>query len=153
MQPSVADRPRGTGAPWGAPSIPQQVAPAYSRHTDRYEGRPVKRWTTVRYESGTSIRLPERLYTPVQMVYSIPRQEVAAMSPDAKRATVGLLGGAGLVFLLVGATSSVYAVTTGLIIMFVCWLLAGVLRSYWGMGKNNVRAKKAGRIKFNRPIP
>lgn len=61
------------------------------------------------------------------------------MSPNVKRATVGLLGGAGLIFLLIGATTAAYPTVAGVIIMLACWLLAGVLRSYWGMGLKGVR--------------
>jgi len=57
------------------------------------------------------------------------------MSTNAKRAIVGLVGGMGLIFLLIGALAHVYATTTGLIIMFVCWLVAGVLARYWGLKK------------------
>jgi len=57
------------------------------------------------------------------------------MSTNAKRAIVGLIGGLGFVFLLIGAIGHVYATTTGVIIMFVCWLIAGVLARFWGLKK------------------
>ena len=57
------------------------------------------------------------------------------MSTNAKRAIVGLIGGLGFVFLLIGAIGHVYATTTGVIIMFVCWLVAGVLARFWGLRK------------------
>ena len=62
------------------------------------------------------------------------------MSENAKRAIVGRLGGMGLIFLLIGAMTHVYATTTGVIIMFVCWLGSGVLARYWGLKKE--KAKK-----------
>ena len=48
------------------------------------------------------------------------------MSTNAKRAIVGLIGGLGLIFLLLGAIGDVYPTTTGVIIMLACWLVAGV---------------------------
>ena len=38
-----------------------------------------------------------------------------------------LFGGLGFIFLLLGAIGDVYPTTTGVIIMFACWLVAGVL--------------------------
>ena len=67
-------------------------------------------------------------------------QEVINMSVNAKRAIVGLLGGMGLVFLLIGALTHAYPTTTGVIIMFVCWIGSGTLARYWGLKK--VKAKK-----------
>jgi len=61
--------------------------------------------------------------------------EVINMSENAKRAIVGLIGGLGLIFLLLGAIGDVYPTTTGVIIMFVCWLIAGVLAKFWGLKK------------------
>jgi len=61
--------------------------------------------------------------------------EVANMSANAKRAIVAFIGGLGFIFLLLGAIGHVYATTTGVIIMFVCWLVAGVLAKYWGLKK------------------
>ena len=57
------------------------------------------------------------------------------MSVNAKRAIVGLIGGLGFIFLLLGAIGDVYATTTGVIIMFCCWLVAGVLAKFWGLKK------------------
>lgn len=57
------------------------------------------------------------------------------MSTNAKRAIVGLVGGMGLIFLFIGALAHVYPTTTGVILMFVCWLVAGVLARYWGIKK------------------
>ena len=57
------------------------------------------------------------------------------MSVNAKRAVVGLIGGLGFIFLLVGAIGDVYPTTTGVIIMFDCWLVAGVLAKFWGLKK------------------
>ncbi|UCG53891.1 MAG: hypothetical protein JSV32_04585 [Dehalococcoidia bacterium] len=57
------------------------------------------------------------------------------MPENAKRAVVGLIGGLGLIFLLIGALADVYRTTTGVIIMFVCWLIAGVLAKFWGLKK------------------
>jgi len=62
-------------------------------------------------------------------------KEVVNMSTNAKRAIVGLVGGMGLIFLLIGALTHVYPTTTGVIIMFVCWLGAGILARYWGVRK------------------
>ncbi len=57
------------------------------------------------------------------------------MPPNAKRSIVGLVGGLGFVFLLIGAIGHVYATTTGVIIMFAYWLVAGVLARFWGLKK------------------
>jgi hypothetical protein len=57
------------------------------------------------------------------------------MTTNAKRAIVGLIGGLGFVFLLIGAIGHVYPTTTGVIIMFGCWLVAGVLARSWGLRK------------------
>ena len=57
------------------------------------------------------------------------------MSVNAKRAIVGLFGGLGFIFLLLGAIGDVYPTTTGVIIMFACWLIAGVLAKFWGLKK------------------
>jgi len=57
------------------------------------------------------------------------------MSINAKRAIVGLIGGLGFIFLLLGAIGDVYPTTTGVIIMFGCWLVAGVLVKLWGLKK------------------
>ena len=57
------------------------------------------------------------------------------MSKNAKRAIVGLISGLGFIFLLLGAIGDVYPTTTGVIIMFACWLVAGVMTSYWGLKK------------------
>ena len=65
------------------------------------------------------------------------------MSINAKRAVVGLLGGLGLIFLLIGAMTDAYATTTGVIIMFVCWLGSGVLAKYWGIRKEKARKEKS----------
>ncbi|MBA7698966.1 hypothetical protein ES703_107650 [subsurface metagenome] len=65
------------------------------------------------------------------------------MSENAKRAIVGLAGGMGLIFLLIGAMTHVYATTTGVIIMFVCWLAAGVLARFWGLRKGKTKKEKA----------
>jgi len=59
------------------------------------------------------------------------------MSTNAKRAIVGLIGGLGLIFLLLGAIGDVYPTTTGVIIMLACWLVAGVMASFWGLKKGN----------------
>ena len=61
------------------------------------------------------------------------------MSPNAKRATVILLGGAGLIFLVIGATTAAYPIVAGVVIMLACWLLAGVLKTHWGMDLKGVR--------------
>ena len=57
------------------------------------------------------------------------------MSENAKRAIVGLIGGLGLIFLLLGAIGDVYPTSTGVIIMFGCWLVAAVLAKFWGLKK------------------
>lgn len=59
------------------------------------------------------------------------------MSKNAKRAIVGLIGGLGFIFLLIGAIGHVYPTSTGVIIMFGCWLVAGVMTSFWGVKKKN----------------
>ncbi|MFC2003240.1 hypothetical protein ACFLV4_04785 [Chloroflexota bacterium] len=61
------------------------------------------------------------------------------MSKNAKSAIVGLIGGLGLVFLLIGALIHIYPATTGVIIMFACWLISGVLARYWGLKKEKGR--------------
>lgn len=66
------------------------------------------------------------------------------MSKNAKRAVVGLIGGLGLIFLLIGALADVYpTTTTGVIIMFVCWLVAGVLARFWGLKKEKPDKEKS----------
>ncbi len=57
------------------------------------------------------------------------------MSTNAKRAIVALIGGLGLIFLLLGAIGDVYPTSTGVIIMFGCWLIAAVLGKFWGLKK------------------
>jgi len=57
------------------------------------------------------------------------------MSTNAKRAVISLLGGLGLIFLLLGAIGDVYPTTTGVIIMLGCWIVAGVMTSFWGLRK------------------
>ena len=57
------------------------------------------------------------------------------MSTNAKRAIVALIGGLGLIFLLLGAIGHIYPTSTGVIIMFGCWLIAGVLTKFWGLKK------------------
>ena len=57
------------------------------------------------------------------------------MSRNAKRAIIGLIGGLGFIFLLLGVIGDVYPTTTGVIIMFGCWLVAGVLAKFWGLKK------------------
>lgn len=57
------------------------------------------------------------------------------MTKNAKKAIVGLVGGMGLILLLVGAIAHVYATVIGVILMFVCWLVAGVLAQFWGLRK------------------
>jgi len=57
------------------------------------------------------------------------------MTENAKRAIVGLVGGMGLIFLLIGALTDVYRTVIGVILMFVCWLVAGVLARFWGLRK------------------
>ena len=65
------------------------------------------------------------------------------MSENAKRAIVGLIGGMGLIFLLIGALADVYPATTGVIIMFACWLVAGVLAKFWGLKKGKKTRKNS----------
>ena len=65
------------------------------------------------------------------------------MSINAKRALVGLLGGMGLIFLLIGAMTSAYPTTIGVIIMFVCWLGSGVLARYWGLKKEKAKKEES----------
>ena len=55
------------------------------------------------------------------------------MSTNAKRAITGLIGGMGLILLLVGAVTHVYSTVIGVILMFACWLVAGVLARFWGL--------------------
>ena len=57
------------------------------------------------------------------------------MSLNAKRAIVALIGGMGFIFLLLGAIADVYPTTTGVILLFVCGLIAGVLGKFWGLKK------------------
>jgi len=57
------------------------------------------------------------------------------MSTNAKRAIVGLVGGLGLILLLIGAVTHVYDTVIGVILMFACWLVAGVLAQFWGLKK------------------
>ena len=59
------------------------------------------------------------------------------MSTNAERAIVGLISGLGLIFLLLGAIGDVYPTTTGVIIMFACWLVAGVVAKFWGLKSGN----------------
>ncbi|MFC2007933.1 hypothetical protein ACFLVB_05005 [Chloroflexota bacterium] len=58
------------------------------------------------------------------------------MSVNAKRAIIGLFGGLGLIFLLLGAIGKIYPTTTGVIIMFGCWVIAGFLTTLWGLKKD-----------------
>jgi len=63
------------------------------------------------------------------------KTEVTHTSTNAKRAIVGLVGGLGFIFLLIGVIGHVYPTTTGVIIMFGCWLIAGVVARFWGLKK------------------
>ncbi len=58
------------------------------------------------------------------------------MSTNAKRAIVGLFGGLGLIFLLLGAITDVYPTTTGVIITIYCWVVSGFLAIFWGIKKD-----------------
>jgi hypothetical protein len=57
------------------------------------------------------------------------------MSANAKRAIVALVGGLGLILLLLGAVGHLYETSIGVILMFACWLAAGVLARWWGLRK------------------
>ena len=57
------------------------------------------------------------------------------MSINAKRAIIGLVGGLGLIFLLLGAIGHIYPTSTGVIIMIGCWVISGFLASLWGIKK------------------
>ena len=57
------------------------------------------------------------------------------MSTNAKRAIVALIGGLGFIFLLLGAIGDVYPTSTGVIIMFGCWLIDADLGKFWGLKK------------------
>jgi len=57
------------------------------------------------------------------------------VSQNAERAIVGLVGGMGLILLLLGAAAHVYSTVIGVILMFACWLVAGVLARFWGLKK------------------
>jgi len=57
------------------------------------------------------------------------------VSTNAKRAIISLIGGMGLILLLVGAVTHVYSTVIGVILMFACWLVAGVLARFWGLRK------------------
>ena len=55
------------------------------------------------------------------------------MTENAKRAIVWLIFAAGLILLIVGATTSVYETMTGVII-FLCFFFASItLRILWGL--------------------
>ena len=57
------------------------------------------------------------------------------MPENAKRAIVGLPGGMGFIFILLGALAHIYPVTTCVLIAFVCWLGSGVLARDWEVKK------------------
>jgi len=65
------------------------------------------------------------------------------MSTNAKRAIVGLFGGLGLIFLLLGAIGDVYPTTTGVIIMIGCWVISGFLAKFWGLKKEGKENQKS----------
>ena len=65
------------------------------------------------------------------------------MSENAKRAIVALVGGLGLILLLIGALAHVYDIVIGVILMFSCWLVAGVLTRWWGLKKEKPDKEKS----------
>lgn len=59
------------------------------------------------------------------------------MTENAKRAITFVVFAAGIVFLIVGWTTSAYSTMTGVII-FLCFLFASIaLRILWGLKKRN----------------
>jgi hypothetical protein len=73
------------------------------------------------------------------MLYSVPDKEVAAMTPNIKRATVRLLPVAGLVLLIIGAATSAFHVWIGAVLMVACLLFSVALMQVWDMRRPNVR--------------
>lgn len=63
------------------------------------------------------------------------------MSQRAKGAYIGLLGVIGLIMLLVGVLTHIYAVTTGVIIAIGCWVGCGILARYWA-GRKKKSSRK-----------
>ena len=57
------------------------------------------------------------------------------MSRNAKVAIVSALGALGLIMILLGALAHIYPTTTGIIIAIALWVASGILRKYWGLGK------------------
>lgn len=57
------------------------------------------------------------------------------MSKQAKTAYISIISLLGLVALLVGIFTHVYAFSVGLIIAIVLWVGSGILGRYWGVKK------------------
>jgi len=82
-------------------------------------------------KKGTELAQIVLFGTKLKKKQNSTNKEMTRVSENAKRAIVGLIGGMGLILLLVGAVAHVYA-TTGVILMFGCWLIADVVARFWG---------------------
>ena len=57
------------------------------------------------------------------------------MSPNAKKALISLLGGAGFIVLLIGVLSDAYDFWVGVIAAFAIWIVSGAVSTWLGVKK------------------
>jgi hypothetical protein len=61
--------------------------------------------------------------------------ERSAMSPNAKKALISLMGGAGFIVFLIGIFTDAYNFWVGVIAAFVIWIVTGAASTWLGVKK------------------
>ena len=59
----------------------------------------------------------------------------SVVSPNAKKALISLLGGAGFIVLLIGVLSDAYDFWVGVIAAFAIWIVSGAVSTWLGVKK------------------
>ena len=59
----------------------------------------------------------------------------SVVSPNAKKALISLLGGAGFIVLLIGVLSDAYDFWVGVIAAFAIWIVSGAVSTWLGIKK------------------